>query len=88
MRVHGPGARLPKKGVRRLHIDDVEYLYVIKGSKVQFFLPDRKIIATLVEVSGKSWDILERGQWKKTSDGWVTPQHCKDFLADYLECIS
>ena len=84
MQVHGPGYRLPRSGVRTLHIDGVEYRYAIKGSQVLFFLPDRKVVADLSEVSGKRWDLLERGQWKGTSDGHVTPRHCRDFLEQLL----
>ena len=83
MQVHGPGP-LPRKGLRRLHIEGVEYLYVIKGRRVQFLLEDRKVIADLSEVSGKPWDIIERGQYKKTNDGYVTPAHCKAFLERFL----
>ena len=85
LRIHGPGYRLPKSGVRKLHIDGVEYLYKIKGSTVQFFLDDRKVVADISTVSGKSWDLIERGQWKKTSDGHITPGHCKEFLGKFLK---
>jgi hypothetical protein len=82
--IHGPGYRLPKSGVRKLHIDGVEYLYKIKGHTVQFFLEDKKIVADISTVSGKGWDLIERGQYKKTDDGYVTPGHCKAFLTEFL----
>lgn len=79
MQVFGPGT-LPKSGVRKLHIDGVEYLYVIKGHGVHYYFEDKKVVANHAEVTGRSWDIIERGQWKKTTDGMVKPSDCKAFL--------
>ena len=82
--IHGPGYKLPSKGVRRLHIDGVEYLYKITGFIVLFYLEGRKVVTDISAVSRKSWDLIERGQWKMTSDGHVTPAHCKEFLTRFL----
>ena len=85
MQVHGPGYRLPKKGLRTLHIEGTEYSYQIKGSRVLFFLETAKIEADFTEVTGLPSNTIERGQWKGTQDGAVTPQRCKEFLQRYLE---
>lgn len=84
MIITGPRYRLPRRGVRRLHIDGVEYLYSITGSKVLFFLEGRKIVADFTEVTGRTLDVLERGEWKRTCDGMVTPRDCKAFLVRIL----
>ena len=84
MQIHGPGYRLPRTGLRQLHIDGVEYAYQIAGDRVLFFLEDCKLVADITEVTGRSWVDIERGRHKRTSDGEVKPRHCKAFLECYL----
>lgn len=83
-KIFGPGYTMPKSGVRTLHIEGVEYKYTIKGHGVQYFLDDKKVVASFPAVTGRSWNIIERGQHKKTSDGMITPKHCKAFLEDLI----
>jgi hypothetical protein len=39
-----------------------------------------KWVFSLAEVTGRSWNVLERGQWKKTSDGALTPGVLRQFI--------
>jgi len=36
------------------------------------------------ELTGRSWNVLERGQWKKTRDGMVCPGHVRRYIIDRL----
>lgn len=69
------------EGWRKIHINNEVFLYKIGKGYVSIKLNNGKTIyPNLVEVTSKSWDVLERGQWKKTSDGYVLPSHIKDYL--------
>lgn len=84
MQIHGPGYGLPKSGLRTLHIDGKEYKYAIKGHGVHYFLGDKKVVASHSEVTGLDPWVMERGQFKGTSDGMVKPSHCKAFLESLI----
>lgn len=76
--------RIPKHGVRRLHIGGREYLYKIFPWRAVFYLEKMKVVADLPDITGLTTDIIDRGRWKKTSDGFVTPAMCKKFLEKIL----
>lgn len=90
MRTRKPRSyRIPNRGVRKLHINGVEYKYRISGLHVIFFLPKRKLIVPGEEIcfptkpQGYMW-WFEKGQYKGTQDGMITPRKCKDYLTAYL----
>lgn len=83
-RLSGPGYSVPKKGVRKVHINGVEYRYLIGSFMVVFFLDDGKVGVPWPDVVGMDWNVIERGQWRKTSDGTVHPRQVKAWLESYL----
>lgn len=67
---------------RRITVRGEVFTYTIGTGSVRITWPDGSSRAVLLTVvTGRSEDVLERGQWKKTSDGMVTP---KD-IAAYIE---
>lgn len=40
----------------------------------------RKKIVTLAIITGRTPDTIDRGKWKKTSDGMVTPSDIKAYI--------
>jgi len=44
----------------------------------------KKTIVNYLKLTGRDWNTIERGQWKRTSDGMVTPGHVKAYIARYL----
>lgn len=44
-----------------------------------------KLVDRLNVVTGRSWDVLERGHWKRTSDGMVTPKNIAAWITRALE---
>jgi len=45
---------------------------------------DMKFIIDYSKLTGLSWETLERGQNKKTSDGMITPDHVKAYIEKHL----
>jgi hypothetical protein len=66
--------------MRKLHINDEEWQYKIgKSGAIVIFPPNgRKVLTDASEVSGLSWDEVERGTWK----GWfhLKPSMIKDWI--------
>lgn len=70
---------------RKLTIEDKVWEYQLgKGNAVIKSPDNKKTVVDYVKLTGRSWDTLERGQYKKTSDGMVTPQHIKSYIQTYL----
>lgn len=44
----------------------------------------KSTIVNYAKLTGRTWDTLERGQWKRTSDGMVTPAHVKAYIEKHL----
>lgn len=69
---------------RKIEVDGIVWEYrmgtgnaVIRSTKIT---PVFKFIVNYSTLTGRSWDIIERGQRKKTSDGMVTPKHIADYI--------
>jgi hypothetical protein len=44
----------------------------------------KKMIVDFAKLTGRSWDILERGQHKRTIDGMIKPGHVKAYIEKHL----
>lgn len=67
--------------MRKITVDGIEYLYRIGRDFAVIRLPNGKTLRPFItDLTGQRPDDLERGRWKKTSDGMVTPRHIKDYL--------
>lgn len=69
-----------RSGFRKLHVRSEIWEYKIGKNAIQLFSPDgKKHVTSQSEVTGMSWDDLERGYWK----GWfkgVTPSQVKTWI--------
>ena len=67
---------------RKLHLSNGEvWTYRVGGGHVKIRRPDRKAFAPdLTQVTGLTWDSIERGHWKCTRDAWVTPAMVKAYI--------
>lgn len=71
---------------RKMIIGDQTWEYQFgKGNAVIKSPEGKKTVVDYSKLTGKSWDIIERGQRKKTSDGEVTPQHVKNYIVSTLQ---
>lgn len=71
----------PRKGARRLTVDGEQWWFFIGTSHTVLWDPGgRKHLAHTAEVGGRSQPVLERGQWKHTSDGMITPEHVRRYV--------
>jgi len=68
--------------MRKIHLDGEIYQYRIGKGYVVIEFPDghREVVSDST-ITGRTNDALERGRWKKTSDGMVLPSHVKAWLA-------
>lgn len=42
---------------------------------------------SLSTITGRPGDMLERGQWKGTSDGMVTPTHVREYIIGHRSAL-
>ncbi len=67
--------------MRKIHLDDKIYQYRVGKGYVVIEFPDghREVVADST-ITGRTPDTIERGKWKKTTDGMVLPSHIKAWL--------
>lgn len=66
---------------RRLVIGDAEWHYFVGAETVKVWAPDGKTSTVPChEVVGVSSSDYERGKWKRTSDGQVTPGRVRMYI--------
>lgn len=71
---------------RKIVVGGAEWKYHIGSGAVEARCGDRKLVGTPPEiVPGLTWDIFERGQHKRTSDGMITPKHIAAWIGSRLE---
>ena len=72
--------------MRKIVVDGQNWQFMIGRSFVKVVSPSGQgYVANHSEVTGRSWDTLERGIWKKTSDGMVTPANIEVFIRNLLD---
>ena len=59
--------------MRKLVVDGSTWLVRVGTSAMEARNGTAKLVIPLDRVTGRTWDVLERGRHKKTSDGMVTP---------------
>lgn len=65
----------PQKGVRRLAVNGQVWWWCYGGGNAALWPPGgaRKAIVSAMALTGRWPDTFERGQWKRTTDGMITP---------------
>lgn len=77
-KVGGSSPSLRTKFMKSIVIKGKAYKYKVGKTYTKF---DNGIVVANWELAGKSSpDIFERGQWKRTSDGMITPRMIREFL--------
>ena len=66
--------------MRRITVRGVEYRYVVGTAFVKIIGPVASRAVPLTEIKGVGWDAIERGHWKKTSDGMVFPSEVAAYI--------
>lgn len=67
--------------MRKIALASGEWSYVIGTCNVRIEAPNGKVTVERVwNVKGVTPDVLERGRWKKTSDGKVTPADVRRYI--------
>jgi hypothetical protein len=69
--------------MRKIVVDGIEYLYLIGSYDcvIQQVGNPKKYIVSLDQITPVSYTQLERGRWKKTSSGMITPR----MIAEYIK---
>jgi len=72
---------------RKLHIGNEVWTYKMGHRHVVIRHPDglKSSIANKSQVTGLSWDTIERGEWKRTSDAHVYPRQIKKWIENNLK---
>jgi hypothetical protein len=64
----------PRKGARKLVVDGRPWWFKVGQATVEIWdSSNHKSAVDINELTGRSWDVLERGRWKGTLDGMVKP---------------
>jgi hypothetical protein len=80
--------RRKMKGEREARVGDETWGFRMGRQNVVIVTPDgRKSFVDFVTLTGRSWGTLERGQWKGTSDGMVTPEHVKRYIRKHRDTL-
>ncbi len=68
-------------GPRKITVGQKTYVWKVGKSNVVIRSPEGKsTVVNLSTILGKSWDIIERGQYKGTDDGTVMPKHVRIYI--------
>jgi len=69
------------KSKRKIIINGDTYKYIIGKGNVVIWAPNKKkIVVDFSTLTGRSWDAIERGQWKNTRDGMITPKDIANYI--------
>jgi hypothetical protein len=69
----------PLLPMKKIHTDEGVYQYQVGRQNVLLFDPKgTKSVIPLSDISGLSWDQIERGKWKRWFS--VTPSMVRDFI--------
>lgn len=69
--------------MRKIVVAGVEYQYKVGSGTVKIVGPHSSVAVEIPVIKGSTWDIFERGQWKRTSDGMVRPAE----IAAYIQRV-
>jgi hypothetical protein len=75
----------PRRGARALDVDGQQWWFRVGHGAIEIWPPDgTKHVTDMCKVTGRDWDTIERGQWKKTEDGMVKPGHVRGYIRKEL----
>lgn len=70
---------------RAVHIDDIEYPYIVGNTTITIKTPNKKIYPSFLDVvnidgAEWTWDTIERAYYKNTTKPAITPRLVKLYL--------
>ena len=69
------------KFYRTMVVNGETWRYRIGKNYCNICAPNGKSFSVdLSRLTGRDWDTLERGQYKRTQDGMVYPSHIRDYI--------
>lgn len=69
------------KGERKIVVDDQDWRWRVGRNRVIIMGPNgERHYPTIFTITGCNDDIFGRGQWKKTSDGMITPRQIANYI--------
>jgi hypothetical protein len=69
----------------QVHVGGKIWKYRVGRSNVVINSPEgKRITVNHSELTGRTWDTIERGQWKRTQDGMILPCHVKEYVERYI----
>jgi hypothetical protein len=78
---------MSKQTMRKIHIDGEEWHYFVGKQNVVVITPSgRKTYIPCHEIKFCTPDVFDRGKWKGTSDGMITPFDMKWYLRQGVVC--
>jgi len=74
------------KGERKVDVDGEVWSCRLGRSHAVIVSPGgHKSVVDFSTLTGRSWDTLERGQWKGMRDGMVVPDHVRTYVRKHRE---
>jgi hypothetical protein len=64
------------------------FRYRFGVTSVVIVIGDKKRVIDYSTLTGRSWDTLERGQHKRTSDGMVTPDDVREYIEQHPDVFT
>jgi len=65
---------------RKIEVDGKEYEYRVGFSFTKIYRLGISWLIDLSTLTGKSWESIERGRWKKTTDGMITSKMVEGWI--------
>lgn len=67
---------------RKFIFEDKEYTYVVGSGSIKIISPSQTPyrVSLLTFKGFSNWEVFDKGQWKGTQDGMITPREIRNFL--------
>lgn len=76
---------MTKRTFRKLVLASGEWGWLCGGTNVLLRAPDgKRTPVDLSTLTGRSWNTIERGHWKRTNDGTIAPSHVRAYIEAHL----
>lgn len=78
----------PARKARRLYIHGRPWWYKVGRTYAVIWNPvGRKHAVELDALRGLTHDLIDRGRWKKTTDGMIRPSHVERYIASHIDSL-
>lgn len=70
----------PQKGARRLVVVDQTWWWMVGNLTILWTPKGQKLLVNNMALTGLTQETIERGRWKRTTDGTVTPRMVREYI--------